>query len=288
MLRYVWFELAQVLSLLSQLLWAHLCNCPVISGKHCFLAVNFCSWRSESFFLLSSTMIPEPWEEWGMMSMSHLGMRNPSTRFYSCLRFLASRSMSSWHWHKNCYCKQWVSNLRRVLWWMSDLTLKSICFCSLGNNTGTPGMSENPKTRKCQFPKIAFTSPAVVNKRGGAGKWFVNIQNAQMGIPKYSIWLFYFCDKTLWWKATWGEKGLFQLTLLGHGSSLREVGPGCQGGTESEATEECSSLTDWHSASFPVLPRLTSQGWWYSCVLGLPLSIKTNSPRQRQPQANLM
>lgn len=39
-----WHGLAQVLYMLSQLLWAHVYSCPVGSRKQCFLAVIHCLW----------------------------------------------------------------------------------------------------------------------------------------------------------------------------------------------------------------------------------------------------
>lgn len=34
---FVWLELAQVMFMLSQVLWVHICNCPVVSRKYHFI-----------------------------------------------------------------------------------------------------------------------------------------------------------------------------------------------------------------------------------------------------------
>lgn len=54
----VWLQL--VLCMLSQSLCVHLCNCPVVSGKHCFLDVTNHLWLMESLQPLFWED-PEPW-----------------------------------------------------------------------------------------------------------------------------------------------------------------------------------------------------------------------------------
>lgn len=47
--KFDWLTLLQVLCMLSQPLWDHMCTCPTLFKRRCFFVVTYCLWLLKSF-----------------------------------------------------------------------------------------------------------------------------------------------------------------------------------------------------------------------------------------------
>lgn len=68
---FVWLKLAGVLCMLSQSLCAHMCKCPTVCRRHCFLVVIHYPWLLQpGHHMLSFTGNPVPLWEWFNIDLS--------------------------------------------------------------------------------------------------------------------------------------------------------------------------------------------------------------------------
>lgn len=94
---------------------------------------------------------------------------------------------------------------------------------------------------------MVFLSPSLsMNPNWGKAAICEYLENVQKGIPGYFVLFFCFCENTFWLKATWKEMSLFQLMLLGHGPSLRELRAGSQEDLRQEPWKNAASyIVHW-------------------------------------------
>lgn len=178
-----------------------------------------------------------------------------------CIPFSQPLILAFWVFfthHPQWFQSQWILNIQHVQHngWLTSLSSYN-CDLPLGNthtHTRIPRKLKILKTKTHQSPKIIFLSPSLsMNPNWGNEAICEYLENVQKGSPGYFVLLFCFCENTLWLKAAWREKSLFQLTLLGHGPLLREIGAGSQGGPEAEAcllycSLAAAQLTFFHSS----------------------------------------
>ena len=55
-----WLELLKVLCRLLQMAWVHMCNCPAVSERQCFITIVHHLWLC-SYSVPSAVMMAEPW-----------------------------------------------------------------------------------------------------------------------------------------------------------------------------------------------------------------------------------
>ena len=57
---FAWLEFLKVLCRLLQMAWVHMCNCPAVSERQCFITIVHHLWLC-SYSVPSAVMMAEPW-----------------------------------------------------------------------------------------------------------------------------------------------------------------------------------------------------------------------------------